>query len=261
MMLVVLATVSFLSFREDASAQSAPSTHTIVMKQMRYEPSELSVATGDTVEWRNEDIYAHTVTADDNSFDSGLIQPGSAWKTTFTTAVTVGYHCRPHPNMKAQLISASQTSAPKNSASPGQSLRFIPPTKPQELHPILVNFTAALLPLAFLSDALGICVKRRSLNTAAFWMTFYAALITPLTAIAGWWWKHAVGPDLPPRVILIHQWLGTSAVLLFAILVFWRWTFYKREVPPSLAYLALAAIAVLALIYQGSLGGRMVFGG
>jgi plastocyanin/uncharacterized membrane protein len=261
MMLVVLMAASFLSFGEDASAQSSsPQTHIVTMRQMQFDPPTLSVAPGDTVEWKNEDIYAHTVTADDNSFDSGPIQPGTAWKMTFQHPATVGYHCRPHPNMKAKLVVA-QLSEKTADASSGQSLRFIPPTKPQELHPILVNFTAALLPLAFLSDVLGIFAKRRSLNTAAFWLTFYAALITPLTAIAGWWWKHAVGPDLPARIILIHQWLGTSAVFLFAILVFWRWKFYKRDVPPSLAYLALAALAVLALIYQGSLGGRMVFGG
>jgi len=35
---------------------------------------------------------------------------------------------------------------------------------------------------------------------------------------------------------------------------------YKRGVPPGVAYLVCALIAVLALVYQGSLGSMMVFG-
>jgi uncharacterized membrane protein len=48
--------------------------------------------------------------------------------------------------------------------------------------------------------------------------------------------------------------------LLFIVLAVWRWRFHKRAVPPSWTYLAFALVAVLALIYQGSLGGVMVFG-
>lgn len=91
-------------------------------------------------------------------------------------------------------------------------------------------------------------------------MTVYAAVITPLTAAAGWWWKRSVGPELPPNLILVHQWLGTTAVVLFIVLAVWRWRFYKRGVAPSAGYLAFALLVVIALVYQGSLGGAMVFG-
>jgi uncharacterized membrane protein len=91
-------------------------------------------------------------------------------------------------------------------------------------------------------------------------MLLYAALITPLRAVAGWWWKSTAGSDLPANLIRVHQWLGTAAVLLFVLLAVWRWRLQKRGLPPSGAYLACAAIAVVALVYQGSLGGAMVFG-
>lgn len=48
------------------------------------------------------------------------------------------------------------------------------------LHPILVNFTAALVPASFVSDVLGRFLRRESLRSAAWWMLLYAAIITPL---------------------------------------------------------------------------------
>jgi plastocyanin/uncharacterized membrane protein len=265
-LLAAIAAVAVLTiFSISGNAQpSQATTQTIVMKGMGFNPQQATVRAGVVVEWRNEDIFAHTVTADDGSLDSGLIEPGHSWSTTFQQPGTFRYHCRPHPNMTANLvISNSEIQGGQQNGGSGsyaQSLRFRPPTSPHELHPILVNFTAALLPLALLSDILGRIFNRRSFHAAAWWMTFYTAAITPLTVAAGWWWKHAVGPGLPAKLIIVHQWLGTSAAVLFILLAIWRWKIAQRDVPPGVAYLACATIAVLALAYQGSLGGAMLFG-
>jgi plastocyanin/uncharacterized membrane protein len=237
------------------------STQTVVMKQMGFNPPSLTVRPGDTVEWRNEDMFAHTATADDNSFNSGLIQPGQSWKTTVTNTGEISYHCTPHPNMRAKLVVVSNsTQGAHHTSNTPESIRLRIPNSPEELHPILVNFTAALLPLALLSDILGLLFKRRSLHHAAAWMILYEAMLTPFTVAAGWWWRHQVGADLPQKLIAIHQWLGSTAALLFIILAVWRWNIHRREISPSIGYLALATAAVLALVYQGSLGGAMVFG-
>jgi plastocyanin len=55
---------------------------------------------GDTIVWRNTGSMQHSVTADDGSFDSGLINPGGTWSRTFPASLSVGYHCTPHPWMK-----------------------------------------------------------------------------------------------------------------------------------------------------------------
>jgi uncharacterized membrane protein len=123
-----------------------------------------------------------------------------------------------------------------------------------------VNFTAALLPLAFLSDLLGRIFRRQGLHTAGLWMMVYEAAITPLTAFAGWWWKSTEANELPAKLIMVHQWLGTAAALLFIVLAAWRWKFHRRATPPSWTYLVFTFVAFLALVYQGSLGGAMVFG-
>jgi plastocyanin/uncharacterized membrane protein len=243
---------------------SQPETHTVTIRQMHFDPPQLTVRAGETVEWRNEDIFAHTATANDGSFDSPLITPGGSWKTTVTHAGDFAYHCRPHPNMIGTIAVVSsdpRSSQPTNSAANGPaSLMWSPPRFPQQIHPILVNFTAALLPLSLLSDILGRVFRRKSLHGAAWWLIVYEAGITPLTAAAGWWWKHSAGPTLPPNLITVHQWLGTAAAGLFLVLAVWRWSIHKREGAPNFAYLASAFVAVLALVYQGSLGGTMVFG-
>jgi len=253
------------STASQAQPQSGnPPDAVIVMKNIVFQPAELTVHPGEVVEWKNEDIVAHTVTANDGSFDSGAIPPGGTWKMTVTKPGTLEYHCQPHPNMTARLIDTNAVQSGKqNTEKPWRTPAFVVPKLPQEFHPILVNFTAALLPLALLSDLIGRILRRKSLHAAAAWMVLYAAAITPLTAAAGWWWKtqfmHTPG-SLPANLILVHQWLGSTFVLVLIVLAIWRWRIQKRDESPGLLYLAIAAISTLALMYQGSLGGSMVFG-
>jgi plastocyanin/uncharacterized membrane protein len=245
---------------QNPSATGSSANGQVIMKGIRFQPAELTVHPGETVDFKNEDIVAHTVTADDGSVDSGLIQPGSSWKMTVQKAGTLAYHCTPHPNMKATLVASSGGQVKERNGTAGGLPGFRPPRSPQELHPILVNFTAALLPLALFSDLLGLWLKRSSLHSVAAWMVLYTAIITPLTGAAGWWWKIRSGGTLPPELIAVHQWLGTSLALVFIVLAVWRWRLYRQNPVPTLAYLVFALVAVLALVYQGSLGGAMVFG-
>lgn len=61
-----------------------------------FDPKQISVPVGTTVSWVNKDSMAHTVTADDKSFDSGNLNPGDTFKFTFTKAGTFPYHCQYH---------------------------------------------------------------------------------------------------------------------------------------------------------------------
>lgn len=141
-------------------------------------------------------------------------------------------------------------------------LPFSPPDSWQDVHPILVNFTAALIPASIASDLLGKALRRQSLSNAAWWMLFYAALITPLTALTGWLWKNSLDTAAAPPddIIFLHQWIGSSLAAAFIILAIWRGRLHLRGEAPSIAYFLLAIIVLVLLIYQGSLGGMMVFG-
>jgi len=69
---------------------------TVELRNIAFSPRTITVTPGTTVVWVNQDPVAHTVTADDGSFDSGLIQPGGTYQRTFQQPGTYPYHCRPH---------------------------------------------------------------------------------------------------------------------------------------------------------------------
>ena len=89
-----------------AAAPKGPQMHTVVIREVKFQPAVLTVKVGDTVEWRNDDIVPHTATstATPKKFDSGILPVGSSWKYVVTKRGTYFYDCTLHPNMKAELI-------------------------------------------------------------------------------------------------------------------------------------------------------------
>jgi plastocyanin len=83
---------------------AAPKHYTIVMRQVSFEPSVLTVGVGDTVEWRNDDIVPHTATSDKKGFDSGIVASAAAWRFIAKKKGTYSYTCTLHPNMKGKLV-------------------------------------------------------------------------------------------------------------------------------------------------------------
>ena len=74
------------------------------MRGMAFGPNRIEIAAGTTVTWTNNDPLAHTITADDRSWDSGEIAPGQTWSHTFTQPGEFAFHCTPHPFMKGVLV-------------------------------------------------------------------------------------------------------------------------------------------------------------
>jgi len=128
------------------------------------------------------------------------------------------------------------------------------------LHPLFVNFTAGLFPMALLADWLGRLLHRKSLHAAGWWMLLFAAAITPFTALAGWLWYRQVG-DMGHVQMHIHPWLGLSLAILLPTLAVWRGRINARDQGPSRGYLITATVLLLALGFQGHLGATMSFPG
>src|SRR6478736_7729009 len=74
----------------------------IVMENLVFAPAEATAKVGDTVEWINKDIFAHTATARNGDFDVTM-PPKKTVRSVLKKPSTVEYYCRYHPNMKAVL--------------------------------------------------------------------------------------------------------------------------------------------------------------
>lgn len=79
-----------------------------------YSPSALSVPAGTTVTWHNTGGQAHSITSQDQLFDSRLLDAGRSWSTTFDTPGTYRYFCVPNPWMKGTIVvTAVEESTPR----------------------------------------------------------------------------------------------------------------------------------------------------
>ena len=74
----------------------------ITMENLVFAPAEVSAKVGDTIEWINKDVFAHTATARNGDFDVTM-PPKKTVTSVLKKAGTVEYYCRYHPNMKAVL--------------------------------------------------------------------------------------------------------------------------------------------------------------
>lgn len=70
----------------------------IKMANVAYAPAQASAHVGDTIEWTNDDIVAHTATARNGDWDL-MIQPKGKASITLKSPGTIEYYCRLHPNM------------------------------------------------------------------------------------------------------------------------------------------------------------------
>jgi plastocyanin len=82
----------------DVTVQILPDPNPLTVG--KYDPQTATVTAGKAVRWDFKDTAAaHSVTADDNSFDSQLLEAGKSCTFTFKKAKTVKYHCSIHANM------------------------------------------------------------------------------------------------------------------------------------------------------------------
>ncbi len=98
-------TMSGASTVPGGSTPSAASSGPVTIKSYAYAPPSLTVASGTTVRFNNEDPTNHTATASDmSSFDTGTLAKGKTASVTLSKPGTFTYFCRFHPFMKGTII-------------------------------------------------------------------------------------------------------------------------------------------------------------
>jgi plastocyanin len=96
----ILPIVAALTLAMSVSARAA--TIQITMENLVISPAEVPARVGDTIEWINKDVFAHTATAQNGDWDVTM-PPKKTVTSVLKKAGTIDYYCRFHPNMKATL--------------------------------------------------------------------------------------------------------------------------------------------------------------
>jgi plastocyanin len=87
------------------SPAAAASTATVVIKNIAYSPTAVTISAGGSVTWRFEDAPTpHTVTSNANLFGSAPNgMTSGTFQNTFAKAGTYSYYCDFHPQMKGTV--------------------------------------------------------------------------------------------------------------------------------------------------------------
>jgi len=113
--LLCLLLLGFASFAAGCSspAPAAPAAATpaasgggnaVTIAGFAFNPTDLTVRTGSTVIWTNNDPASHTITSDSGAFSSDPVVQGGTYQFTFSQPGTYAYHCSIHPSMKGTII-------------------------------------------------------------------------------------------------------------------------------------------------------------
>lgn len=73
----------------------------VSISNFAFTPASVTVSTGDTVRWTNQDSATHTVKG--SFFESGSLAQGDTYEFTFTEPGVYDYACSIHPSMKGTV--------------------------------------------------------------------------------------------------------------------------------------------------------------
>jgi plastocyanin len=83
---------------------TAASRSGVEIRNFKFVPGTITVSAGAHLAVANDDTTAHTATADDGSFDTGDISPGSTSTIDLTKPGRIAYHCSIHPFMHGTIV-------------------------------------------------------------------------------------------------------------------------------------------------------------
>jgi uncharacterized membrane protein len=126
----------------------------------------------------------------------------------------------------------------------------------QEIHPSIVHFPIALLPVSIGADIIGRATGNRGLLETARYTMGIAAVGSALSGVTGLIAQEEVNVEGETLDLLItHRNLNIGSTLLAGAMALWR----SRRYRPSLGYLGLGLAGVGTIIYSAYLGGTLVY--
>ena len=83
-------------------AAASPHTYTVIIDKMKFGALPTALQVGDRIVWDNRDIFQHSATAKDKSFDVDL-PAGRKGTLVLRKAGDIAFDCKYHPGMKGVL--------------------------------------------------------------------------------------------------------------------------------------------------------------
>jgi len=102
-MLAGVAMLTWFGVCRPATAET-PETTNIVVKNFMFMPMSVTVATGSTVTWSNQDQEPHTVVSDTGLFRSSAIDTNESFSFKFDQPGTYHFMCSIHPQMVGTIV-------------------------------------------------------------------------------------------------------------------------------------------------------------
>jgi plastocyanin len=93
-LVVIAATAAAACGGSSGSSEPVATTEVAMVKSYRFDPKTIEIDAGQTVTWRNEDNFTHTVQVDGQP--DHKVEPGESVSITFDEAGTYHYVCRLH---------------------------------------------------------------------------------------------------------------------------------------------------------------------
>lgn len=97
------------SSSDGEKAESAPAADSgeivqVRMKDIKFEPQNVSAKVGQTIRWTNDDSVAHNVKAQSGAdFSSDALSKGKTFEAKLEKMGTINYVCTIHPGQKGTI--------------------------------------------------------------------------------------------------------------------------------------------------------------
>ena len=128
------------------------------------------------------------------------------------------------------------------------------------VHPAFIHFPIALIVISFLCDVFGYVFRNSSLRSAGWWTLLGAGVFGVLAVGSGLWdMDHVPISDNADRFVSFHMWIGFAVLAAAAVLAVWRGFIYSRRQMVTFPYLLASLLAMVIILFQGWVGGEMVY--
>lgn len=81
-----------------------PGPNEVFMENKAFLPNQLTIKAGTTITWTNKEAVLHTVTSDNQFFDSGKLDKDKTFQYTFSTTGVFYYHSNTDANMTGAIV-------------------------------------------------------------------------------------------------------------------------------------------------------------